>query len=61
MMLLGATQHRKRLIAQAPASQAETGDVRVEVELFAFEDAPIAYQRFREGDLRSRAVVTPNG
>ena len=40
---------------------AETGDVRVEVELFDFDDAPIAYERFRQNDLRSRAVVTPNG
>src|SRR5207245_4261775 len=39
---------------------AETGDLRVEVELFAFADAPLAYERFRVGDLRSRAVVTPN-
>jgi propanol-preferring alcohol dehydrogenase len=40
---------------------AETGDVRVDVELFDFADAPVAYERFRQGDLRSRAVVTPNG
>jgi propanol-preferring alcohol dehydrogenase len=40
---------------------AETGDLRIEVELFAFEDAPLAYDRFRNNDLKSRAVVTPNG
>jgi propanol-preferring alcohol dehydrogenase len=40
---------------------AETGDLRVEVELFAFADAPFAYDRFRNHDLKSRAVVTPNG
>ena len=40
---------------------AEAGDVRVEVELFDFDRAPEAYDRFREGALRSRAVVTPNG
>jgi len=40
---------------------AEAGELRVEVELFAFEDAPVAYERFRQNDLRSRAVVTPNG
>jgi propanol-preferring alcohol dehydrogenase len=40
---------------------AETGDLRVEVELFAFEDAPVAYDRFRNNQLKSRAVVTPNG
>jgi alcohol dehydrogenase, propanol-preferring len=40
---------------------AEAGDVSVEVELFDFGRAPEAYDRFRAGDLRSRAVVTPNG
>ena len=40
---------------------AESGELRVEVELFPFEHAPDAYERFRQGDLRSRAVVTPNG
>jgi alcohol dehydrogenase, propanol-preferring len=40
---------------------AETGELRVEVELFEFDRAPEAYERFRRGDLKSRAVVTPNG
>jgi propanol-preferring alcohol dehydrogenase len=40
---------------------AEAGELRVEVELFDFEHAPDAYERFRQGDLKSRAVVTPNG
>jgi propanol-preferring alcohol dehydrogenase len=40
---------------------AEAGDLHVEVELFDFDRAPEAYDRFRRGDLRSRAVVTPNG
>jgi propanol-preferring alcohol dehydrogenase len=40
---------------------AEAGELRVEVELFDFERAPDAYERFRRGELRSRAVVTPNG
>jgi alcohol dehydrogenase, propanol-preferring len=40
---------------------AETGALRVEVELFPFEEAPEAYERLRRGDLKSRAVVTPNG
>jgi hypothetical protein len=31
------------------------------VELFAFDDTPVAYDRFRNNDLKSRAVVTPNG
>ncbi len=40
---------------------AEAGELRIEVELFDFEDTPLAYDRFRQNDLRSRAVVTPNG
>ena len=41
---------------------AEAGELRVEVELFDVRATrPIAYDRFRHGDLRSRAVVTPNG
>jgi alcohol dehydrogenase, propanol-preferring len=40
---------------------AEAGEVRVDVEHFPFEQAPDAYARFRAGELRSRAVVTPNG
>ena len=40
---------------------AEAGELRVDVELFPFEQAAEAYERFHRGDLRSRAVVTPNG
>lgn len=40
---------------------AESGGLRVEVEQFAFEDAPLAYDRFRRNDLEHRAVVNPNG
>jgi len=40
---------------------AETGVVRIDIEQFAFRDAPEAYERFRSGDLRSRAVVLPHG
>jgi propanol-preferring alcohol dehydrogenase len=40
---------------------AEAGELRIEVELFAFDDTPVAYDRFRNSDLKSRAVVTPNG
>ncbi len=39
---------------------AEQGEVRIEVERFAFDEAPSAYARFRAGDLRGRAVVVPN-
>ena len=51
---LGADDIRARL-AELPADQ------RRAFELFAFEDAPVAYDRFRNNDLKSRAVVTPNG
>jgi propanol-preferring alcohol dehydrogenase len=40
---------------------AETGAVRIEVEQFAFDRAAEAYRRFHDGELRSRAVVLPNG
>jgi propanol-preferring alcohol dehydrogenase len=40
---------------------AESGELRIEVELFAFEHTPLAYDRFRNNELKSRAVVTPNG
>jgi alcohol dehydrogenase, propanol-preferring len=40
---------------------AETGDIRIDVELFPLERAAEAYEAFRSGDLRGRAVVTPNG
>jgi propanol-preferring alcohol dehydrogenase len=39
---------------------AESGALRLENELFAFDQLPLAYQRLRAGDLRGRAVVTPN-
>ena len=29
--------------------------------LVVWDDAPLAYDRFRNNDLKSRAVVTPNG
>lgn len=35
--------------------------VRLEAETFPLAGAPEAYQRMREGKLRGRAVVTPNG
>jgi len=40
---------------------ARGGDVRVEVEQFAFDDASIAYERLRAGTLNGRAVVLPTG
>jgi alcohol dehydrogenase, propanol-preferring len=39
---------------------ARTADVRVEVEQFAFDETPGAYDRLRAGTLDGRAVVLPN-
>jgi alcohol dehydrogenase, propanol-preferring len=39
---------------------ARTGDVRVEIEQFAFDDTPLAYERLRAGSLNGRAVVLPD-
>ena len=38
---------------------AQSGAVRIEVEQFAFEDTPDAYERLRAGTLNGRAVVLP--
>jgi propanol-preferring alcohol dehydrogenase len=35
--------------------------IRVEAELFTLDQAPEAYKRMKEGKLRGRAVITPNG
>lgn len=40
---------------------AEAGVTQVESERFAFGEVEAAYDKLRRGDLRSRAVVTPNG
>jgi propanol-preferring alcohol dehydrogenase len=40
---------------------AQTGAVTVEVEQFAFDEAPRAYDRLRAGTLNGRAVVLPTG
>ncbi|HWA65447.1 MAG TPA: alcohol dehydrogenase catalytic domain-containing protein [Mycobacteriales bacterium] len=40
---------------------AKTGEVVVEVEHFAFDDTPAAYDRLEAGTLNGRAVVLPNG
>jgi propanol-preferring alcohol dehydrogenase len=40
---------------------ARTGDVTIEVEQFAFEQVPDAYERLRAGTLGGRAVVLPTG
>ena len=37
---------------------AEAGTTRIEFERFPFDQTPVAYERLREGTLRSRAVVT---
>jgi alcohol dehydrogenase, propanol-preferring len=51
----GTTQDLHEVVALA-----ERGDLRLENELFAFDQLPLAYERLRAGDLRGRAVVTPN-
>ena len=40
---------------------AREGKVAAHVERFALHDAPEAYQRMRDGTLRGRAVIVPNG
>src|SRR5438270_1314013 len=40
-------------------SIAQSGDVRIEVEQFAFDDTALAYERLRAGTLNGRAVVLP--
>jgi alcohol dehydrogenase, propanol-preferring len=39
---------------------AEAGALRLENELFPFDQTVEAYERLRRGDLRGRAVITPN-
>ncbi|MGA1837938.1 NAD(P)-dependent alcohol dehydrogenase [Herbiconiux sp. 11R-BC] len=38
---------------------ARSGSVRVHVERFSLDEAPEAYRRLHEGDIRGRAVVVP--
>jgi propanol-preferring alcohol dehydrogenase len=40
---------------------AQAGKIRTHVERFPLEQAPEVYRRLREGTIRGRAVVTPNG
>jgi len=40
---------------------AAAGSIKTEVELFALDQTSLAYDRLREGKIRGRAVVTPNG
>ena len=40
---------------------AREGKIKTQVELFALEQAPQAYQRLHDGSIRGRAVITPNG
>ena len=39
---------------------AEAGEIRVDVELFPFAETAETYGKFARGELRTRAVVTPN-
>jgi alcohol dehydrogenase, propanol-preferring len=38
---------------------ARQNRLTAEVETFSLDDAPTAYQRMRDGQLRGRAVITP--
>jgi propanol-preferring alcohol dehydrogenase len=40
---------------------AQAGRIEPEVERFSLEQAHMAYQRMRDGQLRGRAVITPSG
>ena len=40
---------------------AREGKIKTQVELFPLEQTPEAYQRLRDGSIRGRAVITPNG
>lgn len=40
---------------------AAAGAIKTEVELFPLEQTALAYDRLRDGRIRGRAVVTPNG
>ena len=40
---------------------AAAGSIKTEVELFPLEQTPLAYDRLREGKIRGRAIVAPNG
>jgi alcohol dehydrogenase, propanol-preferring len=40
---------------------AAAGAIKAEVERFPLEQTLLAYERLREGKIRGRAVVTPNG
>lgn len=39
---------------------ARRGQLQVEVETFSLDDAPLAYERLAQGQIRGRAVITPN-
>ncbi|WGD36248.1 NAD(P)-dependent alcohol dehydrogenase [Lysinibacter sp. HNR] len=38
---------------------ARSGQLKVEVETFSLDEAPLAYERLRAGTLRGRAVIVP--
>ncbi|ROS32166.1 propanol-preferring alcohol dehydrogenase [Amycolatopsis thermoflava] len=40
---------------------ARAGHLRIEVETYSLDDAPLAYDRLASGAVRGRAVVTPGG
>lgn len=40
---------------------AQAGKIKTQVELFPLDQAGLVYERLREGKIKGRAVVTPNG
>ncbi len=40
---------------------ARAGSIKVHVETFAMQDAPLAYDRLHSGKINGRAVILPNG
>ncbi|MBI4514519.1 MAG: NAD(P)-dependent alcohol dehydrogenase [Deltaproteobacteria bacterium] len=40
---------------------AQAGKIKTQVELFPLEQAPHVYERLREGTIKGRGVVAPNG
>ncbi|MDQ1695624.1 MAG: alcohol dehydrogenase, propanol-preferring [Frankiaceae bacterium] len=53
----GATIAELHEVVALAQHRVPTGDLTIEVEQFAFADAPEAYQRLRDGTLAGRAVV----
>lgn len=40
---------------------AHAGAVKVHVETYSLDEAPLAYERLHDGRINGRAVILPNG